>query len=275
MIKLMENEITSPNPGKIEQDSSIFKDEYSIRSYEVDLKGNVTIQTLCQFMQETASKHAHTLGLGLDHLFEENLTWVLSRLLVSIDTFPKWGDTITVHTWPTGVDHLFALRDFLITDKADVVIGKATSAWLVIDLTKRRPHRVKPFIDRIHSLTDKRVLKAKLGKLPSMEHPDYIKVLSVRYSDLDRNSHVNSIEYVEWLLESIPFELRKKYNPVELEINFLSEAMYGDEISNRLKKDDSPAPSFMHSLVRKEDGQELCRARTVWLTDNKRDYSKR
>jgi acyl-ACP thioesterase len=271
----MGNEIASPNPVKIKQDSNIFKDEYSIRSYEVDVKGNVTIQILCQFMQETASKHARALGLGLDHLFAENLTWVLSRLLVRIDTFPKWGATIRVHTWPTGVDHLFALRDFLITDKDDLIIGRATSAWLVIDLIKRRPQRVNPFVDRIHSLKDKRVLKAKLGKLPSMEYPDYIKVLSVRFSDLDMNSHVNSIEYIEWLLESIPFELRKTYNPVELEINFLSEAMYGDEISNRSKKDDSPAPSFLHSLVRKVDGQELCRARTVWLTDNKSDYSKR
>jgi acyl-CoA thioesterase FadM len=48
----------------------------------------------------------------------------------------------------------------------------------------------------------------------------------------------------------------------ELEVNYLSEASYDDEILVGSEKKE--ASHFFHSLIRNRDNTELCRARTAW-----------
>jgi acyl-CoA thioesterase FadM len=53
----------------------------------------------------------------------------------------------------------------------------------------------------------------------------------------------------------------------EMEINYLAEASYDDEIVvSSEKKEES---HFFHSLIRNGDITELCRARTVWESRSK------
>ena len=50
----------------------------------------------------------------------------------------------------------------------------------------------------------------------------------------------------------------------ELEIHFLAEALFGEEViasARRVTPDDG---EFLHGIVRARDGQELVRARTIW-----------
>ena len=117
------------------------QDEYTIRSYEADAQGNATMPLLCRFMQESASNHAEHLGFGISWLAENNFAWFLTRQLVVMDTYPKLGETIQVRTWPKGRDRLLWYRDYKILDSDDTVIGRAATAWLVIDLDRRRPKR--------------------------------------------------------------------------------------------------------------------------------------
>jgi medium-chain acyl-[acyl-carrier-protein] hydrolase len=52
----------------------------------------------------------------------------------------------------------------------------------------------------------------------------------VVYSDLDLNRHVYSIRYIQWILDSIPLEDFAAKKIRQLDINYLSEAFYDDEI---------------------------------------------
>ncbi|MBT8406366.1 MAG: hypothetical protein KJP05_02830 [Deltaproteobacteria bacterium] len=80
----------------------VWKDEYKIHYYQVDVRSNATLVVLCQFMQESAWNHAEHLGLGFSHLSKMDFIWILSRQLLKIYSYPKWGDMIQVHTWSTG-----------------------------------------------------------------------------------------------------------------------------------------------------------------------------
>jgi len=53
----------------------------------------------------------------------------------------------------------------------------------------------------------------------------------VRYSDIDMHHHVNNTIYIEWILDSYPFEMNQTHQIHTFEINFLAESSYGDEIS--------------------------------------------
>ena len=65
----------------------IYEESFKIHTYEVDLHNRLTIQSLCQFLQEAASNHASLLGFGVDYLLGNSRTWFLSRLAVEIEDF--------------------------------------------------------------------------------------------------------------------------------------------------------------------------------------------
>ncbi len=90
------------------------------------------------------------------------------------------------------------------------------------------------------------------------------KSYTVRYSDIDMHHHVNNTKYIEWVLDHYPFEMHREYHIHTFEINFLAEASHGDEISVHTGPFEDSPPAFLHSVFRKGDGRELCRARIIW-----------
>jgi acyl-ACP thioesterase len=243
---------------------NIWRDAYRIRSYEVDCHHRLSVLALFNFMQEAASRHAEALGVSIQQLLSENYTWLLSRLKIKIASFPVWKDQIQISTWPSGAQRLFALRDFELRDKNNQVFAAAVSAWLILDVQKRRPVRIGPFVERLKPLEGDHILPETLDKLPGLEFRTHEKKFVVRHRDLDINQHANNVSFVEWLLESVPVRVLNTSTLAELEINFLAEAFYEDLILAACHPLDSQDTCFHHSLIRQQDGQELVRARTMW-----------
>jgi acyl-ACP thioesterase len=254
---LPKNSVSMPAPN-------VWQQTHQIRSYEVDCHHRLTILSIFNFMQEAASRHAEALGVSIQQLLLENYTWLLSRLKIKIASFPVWQDRITISTWPSGAQRLFALRDFQLQDKHDQTVAAAVSAWLVLDVEKRRPVRIGPFIEKLRPLEGQHILPDTLDKLPGLEFRTHEKKFVVRYRDLDINQHVNNVSFVEWLVESIPNGVLTTSVLAELEINFMAEAFYEDRILAACHPLDPHNTSFHHSLIRQQDGQELARAVTVW-----------
>jgi acyl-ACP thioesterase len=241
-----------------------WEDEYSISFDEVDTKNEAFLPVLWSFMQETAWHHADHLRLGYSDLKEHQYFWVLSRLSIQMEEYPRWGDQIKVKTWLTGTGRLFALRQFSIADFKGKVIGTAKSAWLVLDLKSRKPQKIGPVFKHIEHLFNGLPPPEVPPKVPVPVHPRMEKSYTVRYSDIDMHHHVNNIKYIEWILDSFPFEMNQTHQIHTFEINFLAESSCGDAIAIHSETLQESAPTVLHHVIRKDDGRELCRARTGW-----------
>ena len=217
---------------------------------------------LCQLLQESAWQHAEHLGLGFSHLQERNFIWILARQLIRVSSYPKWGDTIEVHTWPTGKDRIFCYRDFRIIDPSGSIAAEATTTWFVIDLNTRKPQKTELYYHLELPQEVEFVFNHRLNKLEVLESEDFTKLIQVSYGDLDMHRHVNNLRYVEWIFNGLPFQFLSAHILRELEINYMSEASYGDEISLSYVKKEKL--NFFHKIRRKRDNIEICRARTVW-----------
>jgi len=180
-----------------------------------------------------------------------------------MNQYPGWGDTIQVHTWPSGIQRVFALRDFDLRQD-DCSIGSCISAWIIIDAANRRPVRPTSFARQLNPVNRKHVLEHPLGKLPVLKTPQIEKRFSVRYRDLDINQHVNNVSYIEWLLECLPNIVENGRCLSELEVNFLGEALRGDTVLARCHNLDEKGQLLAHDILREADGRELIRARTSW-----------
>jgi len=242
-----------------------YDENFTIRAYEIDPKGKASIQTICNYLQEIAGNHARKLGVSVEILLKKNLTWVLSRLHVQIIKYPFWLETIKIKTWPSGVEGLFAIRDFLIFNQKDEIIGKATTSWMLMDIVRKKPIPMPDFVTNIRIPQTTRAIDDNFEKLPRLSKKNMERYFNVRLSDLDINQHVNNVSYIEWAVETIPMEILNKQSLCELEVSFRAESHYGNKVvsfSQQIAENNTNI--FLHRLFRESDSKELAVAKTCW-----------
>ncbi|MDF1594289.1 MAG: thioesterase, partial [Desulfobacterales bacterium] len=262
-------DIPDADPYRISlpQDALLLSEAYTIRSYEVEAGGRLSLSALCNFMQDAAGKHADELGLSVAQLQKESKTWMLSRLALQMKSYPGWQETFRVTTWPSGSRRLFALRNFLFHDNQNRLMGSAATAWLIIDTQNRRPLRIEPFLKKLNPVTQgsqtcpELNLFEKIPKLSAYEHETRFRI---RYQDLDTNRHVNNVSFIEWLVESMPAEELQRSMLTRLEVNYVAEAFHGDFVISKSRPLEGKPGTFLHSIIKEDSAQELIRAKTVW-----------
>jgi acyl-ACP thioesterase len=235
---------------------------FRVRSYEVDAFGALAVPALAGYLQEVAGHHADALGVGLDLLRREGLTWVLSRARIELEAPLRLGDALEIATWPSGLERLAARREFEVRRGGDIV-ARATSAWFVLDLASRRPVRPERALDpRLPRTPGVHVVDLADGKLPELRHWDIQKRFHVRYEDIDVNEHVTNTSYLTWALEAVPRETWQGSRVRAIEVRFLAECAHGSAILSRAAG--AGERSFSHAVVHEEDGRELARVVTEW-----------
>jgi acyl-ACP thioesterase len=196
--------------------------------------------------QEAANLHATRLGFGYDEMIESKSAWVLSRMRVVFEDTPKWREEVSLMTWHKGLDRLFFLRDFLMTDKEGNPKIKATTSWLVINLQTRRLVRDPKLLDEGTICSDN-VLGNPADKvvMPKDAEPQLIVEHVVGYSDLDMNGHANNARYMQWAMDAVNYEISSVKPVKEFTINFNHEVKPQETVS------------IYKSIVEAEDGRHV------------------
>jgi acyl-ACP thioesterase len=233
---------------------------FTVHSFDADAFGDVAPAALAGYLQEAAGRSADALGFGLADLNRRGLTWVLARETVALDAPVRWGETIEIETWPSGVDRVAALRDFRIR-RGGEEIGRALTTWYALDLASRRPVRPDALLpERLRAQTA-HVLEP--GPPPtSPAEPDVERRFQVRFADIDANLHVTNASYVSWALEAVSEAAWRGGRVAAFDVQFLAECNLGAHVRSR----SAPAGERgrLHVVAREEDGKELARARTTW-----------
>jgi acyl-ACP thioesterase len=239
-----------------------YREAYGVRTYEADPWGRVSVRALLLLLQEAATAHAHLLDIAVRFLIDNRLAWVLTRLKLEMNRWPRSGDTISVETWPHAASRLMIERRFRVWGEDGAQLGEATTMWIVMDLDRRRPVRLPPFIlDALRPILSDES-PASLEKIPPVETADRQRVFEVRYADLDMVHHVNNAAYVQWATETTPQELWQSHLPALLDVHYLAECRFGDTVESDVQ--DTGDGAFLHLLRRRSDGADVLRARTRW-----------
>jgi acyl-ACP thioesterase len=245
----------------------IWTEPITVRVFEIDARGTLGARNLCDYLQEAAGNHARDLGVGVDAIRDKGMTWVLSRIRMRIDRLPGAGEELKIHTWHSGFERLFSLRDFSVVDARGNQIVAAVSAWIMFDLKARRPPRpatrfMPPVASDVH-----RVFAANLEKLPGCESVGVGTSISVRWSDLDVNEHVNNSRYAEWVAEGANAVRRDGEVLAGLDIDYLAQTLYPDSVVVKCRHNQGENSRMDHAIARGSDGIEIVRARTEWRSD--------
>lgn len=227
---------------------------YAVHSYHTDVNQKITLPVLFSFMQESAWEHAAINNFGFEYLKELNLFWALSRFKVIIHKYPKWKEVLQMETWSKAPDGLMAYRDFEVFNYKREKVLSASSAWLILDMDTRRPQRMAILEEKFPLIKDRMAIADPLSKLTQMECDEIVGNVTAQYSAIDVNGHVNNIKYIEWVLDSFPYEFINKYEVSQIEINYLHEMYAGEQCTIYCKEFEDM--QYFAKLVR-SDGKEV------------------
>ena len=243
-----------------------FVEKITIRSYQTDLHAKATIMSLFNYMLEAAWAHAQVMNWGYEELKNNHLFWVLSRLYMKIEKYPSWQDEITLNTWSSGTDGMYAYREFVLENEKKEVLLRCSTAWLILDLETKRIYKLRKYIDTFPRLKDE-VACRKPKRIKPLEHYENLSFLPVRYSELDVNKHFNSVKYLERVIDDFEIKFLNEHELASLEVNYLKEGMAGDFLAVDTQKLDDG--SCLSTIVRESDGVDLCTMITKWRKRSK------
>ena len=248
--------------GIMSEENKIGTYQFVAEPFHVDFNGRLTMGVLGNHLLNCAGFHASDRGFGIATLNEDNYTWVLSRLAVELDEMPYQYENFSVQTWVENVYRLFTDRNFAIIDKDGKKIGYARSVWAMISLNTRKPADLL-------TLHGGSIVDYVCDEPCPIEKPSRIKVtsdrpvatLTAKYSDIDINGHVNSIRYIEHILDLFPIDLYKTKRIRRFEMAYVAESYFGDELS--FFCDEANSNEF-HVEVKKNGSEVVCRSKVIF-----------
>lgn len=215
-------------------DSKVGTYPYVAEPFHVDFTGRLTMGVLGNHLLNSAGFHSNERGFGISYLNENQYTWVLSRLAIELNEMPREYQHFSIQTWVENVYRLFTDRNFAILDADGKALGYARSVWAMISLQTRKPADLLTLHQG--SITDyvcdlpcpiEKPGRIKIDE----EHAGLVGTHQTRYSDIDINGHVNSIKYIEHILDLFPLEIFRNKQIKRFEMAYVAESYYGDELA--------------------------------------------
>lgn len=240
----------------------MFEKTYPVPFYSLEPNGRMKIGMLLQFFQDAADLHSRVVGISVDDLRRGDNTWVLRRYLIDIICCPGRED-LTVRTWYEPRGNLRSLREFAAYDDNGLLIAKAWSSWIILNLQSGRPMRLDRVLSKEYYDGTDAVFDGPEGGIAETADADVRLEFGVRREELDINGHANHTAYIGWALESVPDEVARR--PLSrIEAEYLYPAMREDVVVRTRQREDDPG-NFVHSVILANTGKEAARLATTWL----------
>jgi acyl-ACP thioesterase len=242
------------------------KYEFLAEPFHCDYSYRLFMGHLGNHMLNAADFHSNDRGFGMNYLNTINKTWVLSRLAIEMEEMPLAYTRFYVETWVENALRFFTNRNFKVSDaKNGKVYGYGRSVWAMIDTETRQPADLFAVNDgdiKNYIVSDKDCPIAKSSRVRMDENAELVRIIDTNYSDIDVNGHVNSVKYIEHVLDLWDLAWYNTHRLQRLEIAYVAESHQGDKLSFYREQD---TDGDYCVRIAKEDGTEVCRCKVKFV----------
>ena len=247
----------------------IGKYEFVAEPFHCDFSGRMFLGHLGNQMLNAADFHSTDRGFGMKYLMTINRSWVLSRLAVEMMEMPGQHENYTVETWVESAMKFFTNRNFCVTGGDGRIFGYGRSIWAMIDTETRQPTDIYSIdngaIDK-WIVADKPCPIEKNSRVKMSENADFVRCIDINYNDIDINGHVNSVKYIEHVLDLWDIAWYREHRLKRFEIAYVAEAHEGDKLS--FYREQTAENECCVRLVKSEPtgiDEEVCRCKLVFV----------
>jgi putative acyl-ACP thioesterase len=254
----------------MEKLSKIGRYNFLAEPFHCDLNNNLFIGHLGNHLLNAADFHSSDRGYGMAYLNTIHRTWVLSRLVIELNQIPKAYEKFIVETWIDSAMRYFTSRNFKITNNDGRIFGYGKSIWAMIDTETRQPSDILSVREGlINEYVDKDypcpIVKPSRVKID--DNAELVRTIETHYNDVDINGHINSIKYIEHVLNLWDVDWYREHQIKRFEIAYTSESHQGDSLSFYRTSSADEENQYNLKITRSKSGQEeleTCRCKILF-----------
>jgi len=200
----------------------MYQKVYNVSNNDVDAKFQLKVSAIFRLFQDVAMLATEDAKIDSFSLSKRNIDWVITRMCVDIRRLPKCDEEITVCTYPGKDMAMLYPRYFLIKDSTGEVIVRSSSIWALIDNNTRKVIVDRDVISKLpgEKYDDELPLP---GKISLPQETRFIEKRVIHYSDLDFNSHMNNVRYIELLTDTHDSAFYKDHQIKAINLNYMKE----------------------------------------------------
>lgn len=244
----------------------IGKYPFKAEAFRCNMLGYLPYQQMGNYMLDAADMHANERDFGMNYLMPRNLAWVLSRFSIEFTSMPHPCEPFTIETWVESTMRLFTSRNFRVS-VGDRVCGYGRSVWAMIDTATRQPANILAVRDgEMASWTDPTVEcpidpPAKFRFTPNQR---LVRTIETRFSDADINGHINSMRYIEHVLNLFTPDWHREHFVRRLDVSYMAESHCGDPLNFYLEESDGAiGVRVTKNAAGTPDEADACRCRIL------------
>lgn len=204
--------------------SSPFVLNTTVSYKDVDREEFMLLSGIFKLFQEGAIQHANEHDLGTRTMDTREESWVLNRVATSIQRYPRHEESLRLETWSSGIHGFRGYREYRFYVGDELAVS-ASSLWVYLNLRTKALTRVPAALaERFPARPDPRH-EPNLDKLPFFgPQGESARALPItlRYSDVDGNGHVNNTTYLE-LVQTALARAALPPRPAQAQIKFMRE----------------------------------------------------
>ena len=182
---------------------------------------------------------------------------------------PVQYERFTIETWVESAMKFFTSRNFCVSDGNGHIYGYGRSIWAMIDTETRQPSDLYAIDNGAINdwiVDDKACPIEKGGRVKMSEKVELVRTIEVSYNDIDINGHVNSVKYIEHVLDLWDIAWYREHRLRRFEIAYVAETHQGDKM--HFYREQVAEKEFCVRLT-KTDAQtqaetEVCRCRLLF-----------
>ncbi len=217
-----------------------YRHDYFLTAGESNAEGQLPLSLLAERVIEASTEHANALGIGYDALIREGMGWVLSRMSIEISRYPKINEHYSLVTWIESYNRRFSERNCMITGDNGEVLGYVRTIWSAMSFKTRTFADLTDFEREAFPIGTRECPISKIPRIAPITDVYSERSYTFKYCDLDFNRHVNTVRYIQLLLNSWPQKHFDKYIAGRFDLLFHSECHYDETVAVRLsRRDDS------------------------------------
>ena len=236
-----------------------FSKTYYLSAGECNPQAELPLPLLMNRVIDIATLHANSWGVGYARLIADGHAWVLARVAIEMERYPRVNEYYTLTTWVEDYNRMFSQRHMMVTDANGEVMGYVRTIWMVIDLATRQSVDISQLTYIRDNISPRRCPIAPQGKLrpflpaTSVDH-------TFGYAECDFNRHVNTVRYLELMLNQFTLDYFDSHQVQRLEVAFIHETRYAQQ-AQILKAEETPDNWRLAIVV---DGEDHVRARFLF-----------
>lgn len=177
----------------------MYQEKIKITSSQCDVFEELKISALFSMFQDNSVKAVETLGFGKKKTLDKGFLWIVGKVFLKINKYPKYLEEITFESYALEMVHYLYPRYYEIKNNKGEVLISIYANWMLIDNKTRKilsPNDTKVIIRKENDLKPT-VLFSPI----KMEELDKVSERKVYFSDIDINNHLNNEKYIEYMVD--------------------------------------------------------------------------